>query len=61
MAGKLLKRGAIIDTIKSEERMNAARKRAGEAKYHVDAVRDRHTGSDCLLTSPQGRAAQSPP
>lgn len=30
MAGKFLKRGAIIDTIKSEERMNAVQKRAGK-------------------------------
>ena len=35
MAGKFLKRGAIIDTKKSEERMNAAQKRAGSTRYHV--------------------------
>ena len=35
MAGKFLKRGAIIDTKKSEERMNAQQKRAGRARYHV--------------------------
>ncbi|MBP2550169.1 hypothetical protein J2858_003105 [Neorhizobium galegae] len=38
MTGKFLKRGAIIDTIKSEERMNAVQKRAGKTKYHVDVV-----------------------
>ena len=35
MAGKFLRRGAIIDTKKSEERMNAAQKRAGNTRYHV--------------------------
>jgi len=38
MTGKFLKRGAIIDTIKSEERINAVQKRAGKTKYHVDVV-----------------------
>ena len=35
MAGKFLGRGAIIDTKKSEERVNAAQKRAGSTRYHV--------------------------
>lgn len=38
MAGKFLKRGAIIDTIKSEERMNALQKRTEHTTYHVDVV-----------------------
>lgn len=38
MAGKFLRRGAIVDTIKSEERMNARQKRAGKIRYHVDVV-----------------------
>ncbi len=38
MTGKFLKRGAIIDTIKSEERMNALQRRAGKTKHHVDVV-----------------------
>ena len=35
MAGKFLRRGAVIDTKKSEERMNAAQNRAGSTRYHV--------------------------
>lgn len=35
MVGKFLRRGAIIDTKKSEERMNAEQKRAGRTRYHV--------------------------
>lgn len=38
MTGKFLKRGAIIDTIKSEERINALQKRAGKTNHHVDVV-----------------------
>ena len=38
MAGRFLKRGAIIDTRKSEERMNAQQKRAATIGYHVDVV-----------------------
>ncbi len=38
MTGKFLKRGAIFDTIKSEERMNAVQKRAGKTRHHVDVV-----------------------
>lgn len=35
MVGKFLKRGAIIDTIKSEERINSQQKRTGPTRYHV--------------------------
>jgi hypothetical protein len=35
MTGKFLKRGAIIDTKKSEERVNALQKRSGGRQYHV--------------------------
>lgn len=35
MAGKFLKRNAIIDTIKSEERTNAIQKRSGLTKHPV--------------------------
>jgi hypothetical protein len=35
MAGKFLRRGAIVDTKKSEERMNALQARSGRARYHV--------------------------
>lgn len=38
MAGKFLSPGAIANTIKSRERMDAKQKRAGEVRYHVDAV-----------------------
>jgi len=38
MTGKFLKRGAIIDTIKSGERLNAVQKRAGKTRHHVDVV-----------------------
>lgn len=36
MVGKFLRRGAIIDTIKSEEKMNSLQARSGAARYHVD-------------------------
>ena len=35
MAGQFLKRGAIIDTIKSEERTNAIQKREGLTNHPV--------------------------
>jgi hypothetical protein len=35
MAGKFLRRGAIIDTIKSEQRTNAIQKRNGLKKHPV--------------------------
>jgi hypothetical protein len=35
MAGKFLKRGAIVDTIKSEHRINAIRKRRGLTGHPV--------------------------
>jgi hypothetical protein len=35
MAGKYLKRGAIIDTLKSEQRTNAVRKRAGLTAHPI--------------------------
>jgi len=35
MAGKFLRRGAIIDTIKSEQRTNAIAKRTGLKKHPV--------------------------
>ena len=35
MAGKFLKRDAIIDTVISEQRMNALRKRTGMTKHPV--------------------------
>lgn len=35
MAGKFLRRGAIIDTIKNEERMNAFQKRNGLLQHPV--------------------------
>ncbi|QKK34066.1 hypothetical protein FE844_031310 (plasmid) [Rhizobium indicum] len=38
MTGKFLRRGAVVDTIKSDERMNAQQKRAGKTRYHVDVV-----------------------
>ncbi|MCJ9720114.1 hypothetical protein MOV66_02500 [Agrobacterium sp. SHOUNA12C] len=38
MSSKFLSRGAIIDTIKSAERMNALQKRNGSNRYHVDAI-----------------------
>ncbi len=38
MSGKFLKRNAIIDTIKSEERMNSLQKRSDGPRYHVDTV-----------------------
>lgn len=38
MSGKFLKRNAIIDTIKSEEKMNSMQARDGGTRYHVDTV-----------------------
>jgi hypothetical protein len=38
MAGKFLRRNAIIDTIKSEEAMNSLQARSGDRRYHVDAI-----------------------
>lgn len=38
VVGKFLKRGAIIETIKSEERTNALQCRSGQTRYHVDVV-----------------------
>jgi hypothetical protein len=35
MAGKFLRRGAIVDTIKSEHRINAIRKRSGLTRHPV--------------------------
>lgn len=35
MAGKYLKRGAIVDVIKSEERTNSVRRRSGLADHPV--------------------------
>lgn len=38
MAGKFLSRNAIIDTIKSEARMNSLQNRSAGPRYHVDTV-----------------------
>jgi len=38
MAGKFLKRDAIIDTVKSEHRTNAMRKRAGLTAHPITAT-----------------------
>ncbi|MGV3722292.1 MAG: hypothetical protein ACO1SX_15405 [Actinomycetota bacterium] len=38
MAGKFLERDAIIDTIKSEERTNALRKRSGLTRHPIRAA-----------------------
>jgi hypothetical protein len=38
MAGKFLRRGAIVDTIKSEHRTNAIRKRSGLTRHPLLAV-----------------------
>jgi hypothetical protein len=35
MAGKFLKRDAIVDTVKSEHRINASRKRSGATRHPV--------------------------
>ena len=37
MAGKFLTRGAIIDSVKSEHRTNAIRKRKGLTRYPIRA------------------------
>ena len=38
MTGKFLRRGAIISTVKSEERMNAQQKRNGRTRHPVRVV-----------------------
>lgn len=38
VVGKFLQRGAIIDTLKSEERTNALQRRSGQTRYHVHVV-----------------------
>ena len=38
MAGKFMLRGAIIDSIKSEQRAQAIRKRLGQARHPIEAV-----------------------
>jgi hypothetical protein len=38
MTGKFLKRAAIIDTIKSEERINSLQARSGGKRYHVETI-----------------------
>jgi hypothetical protein len=38
MAGKFLRRGAIVDTIKSEQRTNAFQKREGLTRHPVTAI-----------------------
>ena len=38
MAGKFLKPGAIADTVRSEQRMNAVRKRTGKTKHPVQVT-----------------------
>jgi hypothetical protein len=38
MAGKFLKRAAIVDLVKSEHRTNAQRKRAGLTQHPIDAT-----------------------
>ena len=37
MAGKFLRRGAIIDSVKSEHRTNAIRKRKGLTRHPISA------------------------
>lgn len=38
MVGKFLKRDAIIDTLKSAEKVNSIQARQGKGRYHVDTV-----------------------
>jgi hypothetical protein len=38
MVGKFLKRNAIIDTLKSAEKVNSMQARRGKERYHVDTV-----------------------
>jgi len=38
VVGKFLKRNAIIDTIRSEEKMNSLQARSGGPRYHVDTI-----------------------
>lgn len=38
MSGKFLKRNAIVDAIKSEEKTNSMQGRKGDRRYHVDTV-----------------------
>jgi hypothetical protein len=47
MAGKFLKRNAIIDTIRSEEKMNSLQARSDAPDYHVDTVPCGCPSDDC--------------
>ncbi|MFM7377376.1 MAG: hypothetical protein ACKO1O_04480 [Erythrobacter sp.] len=38
MTGKFLKRNAIIDTLKSAEKVNSIQARLGKERYHVDTI-----------------------
>lgn len=38
MSGKFLKRNAIIDTLKSVEKVNSIQAREGKERYHVDTI-----------------------
>ena len=38
MSGKFLKRNAIIDTLKSAEKMNSMQARNGSTRHHVETV-----------------------
>lgn len=46
MAGKFMNRNAIINTIKSQERVNAQQKRDG-TNFHVEAVVCQCSDPDC--------------
>ena len=47
MAGKFLRRGAIIDTIKSEQRTNAVQKRQGLTRHPVTVTSCGCPDPDC--------------
>ena len=38
MSGKFLKRNAIIDTLKSAEKVNSMQAREGKERFHVDTI-----------------------
>ncbi len=37
MAGKFMRRAAVVDSVKSEQRTNAMRKRAGQTRHPISA------------------------
>ncbi len=60
MAGKYLRRGAIVDTIKSEHRTNAIQKREGLTKHPVTVTSCGSRGPELRLLAHNQNRADNP-